>query len=164
MSKNYRLLIWASFCVYTVVVCMISFLAGRNYRSSRIEKPDTLIVYDTIAKPMLQYCYTSRLDTVYLNDTIKSEIKVLHDTINNNVFVEVPIATQVYEDSTYRAVVSGYHASLDSMTVKSKVISNTIIKTEYKSSKFGIGLHAGYDIIQRSPSISLGVNYNIFSF
>ena len=46
---------------------------------------------------------------------------------------EVPITQKVYEDSSYTAYVSGFHANLDSITIRNKIITNTVRETITKT-------------------------------
>ncbi len=91
--------------------------------------------------------------------------------IADSVEVEIPITQRVYCDSTYRAYVSGYRASLDSLILYPR--SETVIIStpcpELKQKRWGIGIHAGYGICttgtpRLSPYIGVGISYNIFSF
>ena len=75
----------------------------------------------------------------------------------------------VYEDSLYRAVVSGYvDPRLDSMTVYSRTVYQTVTNDIYhpvtvkpKKKRWGLGLQAGYGY----PSgmyVGVGVSCNLF--
>lgn len=80
---------------------------------------------------------------------------------------EVPITQKVYEDSLYTAYVSGFHASLDSITVRNRIVTNTIretvTKTVTKKKLFGFGVQAGYYLTPAGlqPGIGLGVHINL---
>lgn len=91
-----------------------------------ITKIDTV----TIMKPVIQYRYVTQVitDTLYNTDSIK-------------VPVRIPIERTTYQDSTYRAVVSGYRASLDTIQVYPIHTITTI--TNIKQKRFNIGLQAG---------------------
>lgn len=123
---------------------------------------DTITIVDTFIAPKPARELIIRRDTVPsadLNDT--SEITIIHDTIDNTLKADVPILQRVYEDSTYRAVVSGYHVSLDTMEVK-----HMLIKEYVKSKKnwFSVGVGAGYDIINHRPCLMIGGNVNLINF
>ena len=134
-----------------------------------------------------------RSDTVFVRDTIidtvprlvKSEVVryvketpiSLHDTIyvsknEENLYltdsgeVVVPITLKVYtDDSTYRAVISGYKASLDEIETyrERQVITNTV--THYKVKRWNIGVTGGigYGLMTRKPDVfvGVGVTYNL---
>lgn len=80
--------------------------------------------------------------------------------------VEVPIEQKVYEDSTYKAWVSGYLPSLDSINVYQRTEVITVTKFQkQKRWSLGIGLGAtlGADGKVR-PGITLGVHRSLFEF
>ena len=84
---------------------------------------------------------------------------------NDSVAVTVPITQKVYEDSTYRAYVSGYHPALDSITIfqRNEIV---YIRSPTKPKRWGIGIQAGYGITPKrvEPYIGIGISYNILSF
>lgn len=84
----------------------------------------------------------------------------------DSVDVLVPITQKVYEDSTYRAYVSGFNASLDSIFVyrRTEYITNTrVVKSKPK--RFSIGVQAGYGITPKGfqPYVGVGVSVNLFN-
>lgn len=116
-----------------------------------ITKIDTV----TVTKPVIQYRYITQVitDTLYNTDSIK-------------VPVRIPIERTTYQDSTYRAVVSGYRASLDTIQVYPIHAITTITNTIIKQKRFNIGLQAGvgYGCFNKKPDIyvGLGVYYRLF--
>ena len=80
--------------------------------------------------------------TSYVYDTIRTYFTtVRHDT----VLVDVPIERKVYqEDSLYRAVLSGWHPSLDSLIVWPTTTTITIREKEkIPAPKWSLGVTAG---------------------
>lgn len=125
---------------------------------------DTVIVCDTIVMPPSvrdSVVYRYRTIAFPIDDTIKNEIKYIHDTITDSIKIQVPISRKTYEDSSFVAVISGYNATLDSMIIKRRNITNTVTRTEIKRNKLALGLSLGYDPLSNSPHITIGVNYNI---
>lgn len=117
---------------------------------------DTVRDTITITKPKVVYTHIFRTDTVCLAtvDTI---------TKADSIFVSVPIDRMVYtDDSTYTAIVSGYRASLDSISVYNKTITKELVK---KPPRISISLQAGYGFTSKTPGpyIGLGVSYNLFN-
>lgn len=114
-----------------------------------ITKIDTVIV----VKPAVQYRYITQVitDTLYNTDSIK-------------VPVQIPIESKTYQDSTYRAVVSGYRASLDTIQVYPIHTITTI--TNIKQKRFNIGIQAGvgYGCFNKKPDIywGFGVSYRLY--
>lgn len=125
---------------------------------------DTVIVHDTIVPPTLvrdSIVYKYKTIVFPKGDTVRNEITIIRDTITDSIKVQVPISRKTYEDSTFIAVVSGYNATLDSMIIKRRNITNTVTRTEIKPNKLALGLSLGYDPLSNSPHIIIGVNYNI---
>lgn len=86
---------------------------------------------------------------VVVNDTIKIHVT---DTILKIDTIYLPREQRVYEDSLYRAVVSGYDPRLDSIEVYRPTITITKIATHKEWRKLSYGLQAGVGIV--SPAAS----------
>lgn len=116
-----------------------------------ITKIDTV----TITKPVVQYRYITQVitDTLYNTDSVL-------------VPVRIPIESKTYQDNTYRAVVSGYRASLDTIQVFPIHTYTTITNTITKQKRFNIGVQAGvgYGIFTKKPDlyVGLGLSYRLF--
>jgi hypothetical protein len=86
----------------------------------------------------------------------------------DSIEVIVPITTNVYRDSLYRAVVSGYRASLDSITVyrRETYIERFPGTGKTSAKKWSVGVQVGYgtDFRVFGPYVGIGINYNIFVF
>ena len=132
--------------------CLGFFLGkGRKPAPELIEHRDTVYRYDTeyVDKPVPKYI------TVIRKDTIHTEYWHLqHDT----VVAEVPIEQKVYEeDSVYRAVISGWHANLDSLWVYNKTTEITIEK-KLPAPKWSLGITAGPSaLVTPSGSVKAGL-------
>ena len=124
---------------------------------------DTLVFRDTIhdSVPKLVYQEVVRYvkeTPISLHDTIlmsKNE-ENLYLTDSGEVFV--PITRKVYtDDSTYRAVVSGYKATLDQIDIyrKQTVITNTVTKD--RRWNFGLTGGIGYGLTTHKPDVFVGV-------
>lgn len=116
-----------------------------------ITKIDTV----TITKPVMKYKYITQV----LTDTLYNTDSVL-------VPVQIPIEAKVYKDSTYRAVVSGYRASLDTIQVYPIHTYTSITNTITKQKRFNIGVQAGlgYGCFTKKPDVyvGFGVSYRLF--
>lgn len=116
-----------------------------------ITKIDTV----TVIKPVIQYRYITQVitDTLYNTDSIK-------------VPVQIPIESKTYQDSAYRAVVSGYRASLDTIQIYPIHTYTTITNIITKQKRFNIGVQAGvgYGFFNKKPDIyvGLGVSYRLY--
>lgn len=155
----------------TVIAVLFAIVAltGIRYGRKTAKKPVELIVvwdttevvtHDTIVRyrPIYRYSETVRHDTIRFT-TIE------HDTVT----VDVPIERRVYEeDSLYRAVVTGFRPSLESLTIWPKTTTITITKTVPVPDrrKWGIGLQAGYGAGKNglTPYVGVGVGYDLLSW
>lgn len=101
------------------------------------------------------------------NDTAaaqRTEGEEEHLAMTDSGEVVVPITRKVYtDDSTYRAVVSGYKACLDE--IETYRVTRIITKTTTKTKKWNVGLTGGlgYGITTRKADVwvGFGMVYNI---
>ena len=153
---------WWLAALLTAGCIFAAFAFGVNYGEKRAEcdykeRVDTLLVFDTI----------TRVKPVYIASApeIRTDTLNLHDTIA----VPVPIERRVYADSNYRAVVSGWHPSLDSISVYPATKNITIERerVEKERSRWGLGIQAGAGLSANGvagPYVGVGVQYNLFSW
>lgn len=145
-----------------LIILLILIICFRCCPSSKAEKEviqitDTITITktDTITiispQPVIRYVDRIVRDTLYSIDSIP-------------VLVDVPIETKVYQDSSYRAVISGYKASLDSISIFNKNQIQYINKIIYKTKKWNISpsVGFGYGAFNRKFDMYLGfsINYN----
>ena len=143
-----------------------SYLLGRRSVKPEIveiHRTDTVVVRDTVRETVLvpKVRYLTRVDTVLLlvpGDTVK-------------VPVLVPISRKVYEGEDYRAVVSGFRASLDTLDIfrKTQTVTNTVVQrveVPGKPKRWGIGVSAGYALTPQGvkPYIGAGISYSFITF
>ncbi len=87
------------------------------------------------------------------------------------VYVPVILEQKVYEDSSYRAVVSGpaiagYGPRLDSISTYNKTVTVYQTKTVYvEPSRWSIGIQAGYGASKDglTPYLGVGVQYRLWA-
>lgn len=149
---------------------LLSYFTGFNNAQKRMEKEttvqiDTLIQIDTITqyKPIYVTKTQEKIELVQIRDTIR---------IRDTLFVALDRQKKVYEDSTYRAVVSGINPSLDEISVYQKHIyvdqTQTVIQKE--RSRWGVGLQIGYGMgvrgqnLEHFPYVGIGLSYNLLSW
>lgn len=152
--------------VIALALISVAFLLGRRSVKPEIveiHRTDTMWMRDTVRETVLvpKICYLTRVDTVLLlvpGDTVK-------------VPVLVPISRNVYEGEDYRAVVSGFRASLDTLDIfrKTQTVTNTVVQrveVPGKPKRWGIGVSAGYALTPQGmkPYIGLGVQYDLISW
>ena len=148
--------------LYVVIIILFS-LCFFQWKYPKIEiieteiiKRDTITLVDTlyIEKPVYKTKYNTKVDTVYVNDTIP---------------IALPVETKIYEDSTYTAQVSGIRADLDWIKVYPKqttIYEEKVIQIAQKQPLFefkpSVGI--GWGITTKKPDIwvggSLTVNIN----
>jgi hypothetical protein len=131
------------------VLCLfLGFLAGFLLRGRMIghgdgERPpeakieartDTV----TVEKPKLYEVRVTDTIRVVVTDTVR-----VHDTL----YLSLPRERKVYLDTSYRAVVSGYMPSLDSMTVYQRTVTVTKINSVASRKRWSVGI---------GPSVGLG--------
>lgn len=145
-----------------LIILLILIICFRCCPSSKAEKEviqitDTITITktDTITiispQPVIRYVDRIVRDTLYSIDSIP-------------VLVDVPIETKVYQDSSYRAVISGYKASLDSISIFNKNQIQYINKIIYKTKKWNISpsIGVGYGAFNKKIDMYVGfsLNYN----
>lgn len=164
----------------TIITLSILLLASiginiyqcKTNKESSKEATTTAVRYDTIA-----YHPTTAKDSIYIKtDTVilnaninkslaKNENEITLESVDSNkVKLNVPIEKKRYEDSTYTAWISGYHARMDSIHVRQRTITvtNTIIKNKIK--RFGVGVQAGIGMTPKGvqPYVGFGAHINIW--
>lgn len=143
------------------VLCLFLLLRNCGHKEQRvIETHDTVIV--------------TRIDTVSLTNVVyRDRWRVRTDTVTlhedgDTVRIPIPIDRYLFtDDTTYRAEISGFNVSLDSMEIyhhtrEHTVTIDRIIKPKPK--RWGLGVQAGYGINtngQLRPYIGVGVSFNI---
>lgn len=152
--------------VIALALIAAAFLLGRRSVKPeivKIHRKDTVVVRDTVRETVLvpKVRYLTRVDTVLLlvpGDTV--EVPVL-----------VPISRKVYEGEDYRAVVSGFRASLDTLDIfrKTQTVTNTVVQrveVPGKPKRWGIGVSAGYALTPQGvkPYIGAGISYSFITF
>lgn len=130
------------------------------FKQNKIEyidviKTDTITTTDTLLYIKPTPTYIAQTKTI--RDTLKTS-----DTITKYVEVEIPIETKTYQDSTYYAVISGYKAHLDTLSVYPKETTITIEKTSYRANnrlkiRPSINIGVGYGVITRNPDVYVGI-------
>lgn len=122
-------------------------LTGRGRKTPDIvEIRDTLTFHDTlfIDRPVPVYVTQIRTDTVRLALVDSSHTTLTRDSAT----VAVPITRKVYEDSTYRAVISGYKPNLDSLWVYNTIREITVTRTVQKPPRhWGFAITAGPSLL-----------------
>ena len=138
--------------VLLVIACVAAWLRPLEQQSAEI-RTETKI--QTVVK----------LDTVLISAPIAVFLTFTNDTIHIGDTV-VMREQAYYEDSLYRAWVSGYRPKLDSIEVYPKTIYQTVTNDIYhavkpKMKRWGLGLQAGYGY-PGGMYVGAGISYNLF--
>lgn len=130
--------------IAVAVVAAIAFAIGhkRGFNAAIADaeaKVDTLLVTDTVRleKPVPVHIWHKDTLMVPVLDTIR---------VPDTAYLAVEREYKVYEDSLYRAVVSGYRPSLDEIDIyrrdKIVTVTTTVVKEQPKWG-FGVGIGPG---------------------
>lgn len=160
-----------------ILIIIITVLLTSNYYKKIIN-----------TKPQIET--TVRVDTVYVEKTVKDTIPILkekiikettvdtlyvylNDTIKVYLPVEIPLYSYIYQNEikqdetliNYKAFLSGYRASLDSIDITLKypeITKETIIKETYNQKgtwNYNIGIGIGYGLFNKKPDAYIGVGF-----
>lgn len=156
-----------AFMVSAFVSYRIGYFRGRG--DVVIPSADTLYVYRTKNVYTPVFSYSSHMVPLFfpLKDTTGTAGDVPH--VQGDSIV-VPIEQRVYEDSTYRAVVSGFRPSLDTLQLRipEKIVTNYVTVPQVRKQRVTFGVSAGfgayYGVISRrldcGPGVQIGVSIN----
>ena len=144
--------------VLLAIACVVAWFRPHEPLPAEIRtetKIQTVVKLATvlISKPIAVFWQILPSDTIRIGDTLLHRRKV------------------VYEDSLYRAVVSGYvDPRLDSMVVYPKTVYQTVTNDIYhpvivkpKKKRWGIGLQAGYGY-PGGFYVGAGVSYDLWQW
>lgn len=139
-----------------LVACLLLY-CSKNTPPTVMEKvvvtADTIVIRDTVTIERLIPTIVRVKDTIIVHTT---------DTLMRDVVVSLPREERVYEDSTFRAVVSGYQPSLDDMQIYQK---QSVVKvTELiQPPQWSIGIQGGVGVTPKGvqPYIGVGVSYRL---
>lgn len=152
-----------------VALCVVLALRGCGGGADRVvERRDTVFAVriDTVRQVDVQY-----------RDRVEVRVDTLVHRVNDTTVIAVPIPIDRYlftDDTTYRAQISGYNVTLDSMSVFRRSVDRvvTIDRTiTPRPKRFGIGIGVGYGITLAptgrpvtAPYIGIGISYNFIRF
>lgn len=184
MSKITENILWA----FGIIFVVMTFLPRHCSTSSFNEVSDTtrVVVYDTI--PFYQPKPKDSVDIKSITERLPIADKEINfpikDTTNHfkdtsemvtdsnpldSIAVEIPITQKVYEDSTYKAYVSGFKPSLDSIFVYPRKEVQTITTKVNDKSRWSLSVSLGYGLTLTkqptfAPVASVNLSYNIYTF
>lgn len=143
----------------SVIINIVLYLEHSSIRSEKVCDTTKVTVVDSVKKSFLVPVDSFVVRYITKSLPIDSATKQHR---NDSVKVRIPISQKVYEDTLYRAYISGYEPNLDSITIKQKTtyITHTI---RDKESRFRIGLQAGYGLTPKGmqPYVGVGLSYRL---
>ena len=146
----------------SLIVNIYLYIEHGTIKSEKIYDTTKITVVDSVKKsfPVPVDSFVVRYITKSL--PIARDSATTKHLVSDGVKVQIPISQKVYEDTLYRAYVSGYEPNLDSITIKQKTtyITHTI---RDKESRFRIGLQAGYGLTPKGmmPYFGVGISYRL---
>lgn len=120
-----------------------------------VAKDSTVVRYRFIRVPI-------RMDTLSRNEQQDS---IIQGPAPDSAFVSLPIRQKVYEDSLYRAYISGYEAQLDSIHLFPRTVTVTHTTTTIKPPRrWTVSVQGGVGITPKGvlPYVGVGASYTIF--
>lgn len=145
----------------SVIINIVLYLEHSSIRSEKVCDTTKVTVVDSVKKS-----FPVPVDSFVVRYIAKS-LPIARDSVTkqlegDSAKIQIPISQKVYEDTLYRAYVSGYEPKLDSITIKQRTtyITHT---TRNKESRFRIGLQAGYGLTPKGmmPYFGVGLSYRL---
>lgn len=145
----------------SVVLNIVLYIEHGKIKSEKVCDTTKVTIVDSVKKS-----FPVPVDSFVVRYIAKS-LPIARDSVtkqlrSDSVKVLIPISQKVYEDTLYKAYVSGYEPKLDSITIKQRTtyITHTI---RDKESRFRIGLQAGYGLTPKGmmPYFGVGLSYRL---
>lgn len=174
---------WTDIIAYVLVGVLLCLNIYQYHRGKTAPLPlgvysDTLTFYDTIPVPkpvpkdsiviryVVQKLPTSVPESQESVSELPDSVPKFPESVPDSSEVIVPISSKVYETEDYRAVVSGFQPSLDTLLLYRP---KQIVRFREKPKRWGIGIQVGYGVTvgntpQLAPYIGVGVSYNFLNF
>ena len=181
--------------VFIVSLCFNVYFCITRHEGIAVSDTTRVTIFDTIPYPMpvpkdslvIRYI-TEKLPNSTENKSSGTEAddfstgkshfspengNIAQENIPDSVSVKIPITQKIYEDSLYRAYVSGYRPSLDSLIFFPRhditTVTNRYAYPKSRQKRWGIGIHVGYGMTmsntpQFSPYVGIGISYNLITF
>lgn len=156
-------------CIFSLLLVIPRFKFHSNVSESDTIRIDSCVeLLDTIYRPIIvkDTLPVLKYKTHYKTDTI----------VKNGDTIQIPIDRYVYQDTlsdsvSYKAILRGYRASLDSITINypqraiERLKTQTIIlqKVKVKHWNYGINAGVGYGFFNRKPDAFIGFTFG-YSF
>ena len=148
----------------SLIANVILYVRHGTIDSEKVYDTTKVTVIDSVKEP-----YPVPVDS-FIVRYISKPLPIARDSVlrktkqstNDSIEVKVPISQKVYEDTLYRAYISGYEPNLDSIVIRQRItyITRTI---RDKESRLRVGIQAGYGLTPKGlqPYVGLGISYRI---
>lgn len=127
---------------------------------------DTIYIHDTIrvVEPIHIKETVVRYDTVFF--PVYKELESISNITQDSANVVIPITQRVYEDSTYKAWVSGYDPRLDSLHLYHKDVYYTVMVKQSVKPKVVVsaGVYGGFGAKGADYGFGISVGVPIWSW
>lgn len=157
--KNIITAEWVLFGIITVLLVFTMYKAHQiKDKVEYITKTDTVTLTDTITNWNYDTMYFNRYDTINLTDVV-----ILNDT----TYIQLPLYTYVFDTtitdtnyaSDFRAVVSGFNVTMDSLYLNTIITQQKAVPVT-KQRRFVPAVGVGYGT--GGFGVFAGVGINIF--
>ena len=166
----------AAFVGATVATCVQREREPQGGGNTDVQVDSVKTQVDTSAAVAPEPAETRPKDTVYVkvylpSPSVPAPADSVPEPADSVLYLPVLLEQKVYEDSTYRALVSGpsfeeYGPRLDSIQVYSRTTIQYQTKTVYvEPSRWSIGIQAGYGASKDglTPYLGVGVQYRLWA-
>lgn len=153
--------------VAVVLVIALPF-AIKSYepKMEEVVECDTIYIHDTIrvVEPIHIKETIVRHDTVFF--PVYKELDSISNLSQDSAKVVIPITQKVYEDSTYKAWVSGYDPRLDSLHLYRKDVYYPIMIKQFVKPKVVVsaGVYGGFGVKGADYGLGISVGVPIWSW
>lgn len=156
----------AEWVLLAIITVLLLFTAYKTYtlkdKVEYITKTDTVTLTDTITNWQCDTMYFNRYDTINTTDIV-----IINDTVNDTTYIQLPLYTYVFDTtitdtnytSDFKAVVSGFNVSLDTLSIHTKILQEKVIPVP-KQRRWGLGVGLMYGT--GGFGIGAGVMYQLF--
>ena len=129
----------------------------------------TPVRIDTVTLPVVAPKPNPPQTSFFKDNLIETEVvdsvavPIFSENPTDSAIVEIPITQHEYSDSTYHLLVSGFHVSVDELTIYPK---REVVTIKQPPKRWHLGLSVGYGITPKGfePMAAVTITYSLFSF
>lgn len=152
-----------------LVIIVASIAIGYSAGRGNVIPPDVVHVRDTVTiRDTIVYDHPVPYEVEVTDTLLIERHSVVYNTVNDTVYIALPMERKVYKDSNYELAVNGYSPMLEYINIfpETKYVTVETVRKEKTSPRFSVGIQAGYGISSGglTPYIGIGGQFNLFSF